>query len=480
MVDPPASNVFTFVTPWATMLIRALGTPNATVFVDKSVDLDLSAFTPPDQNGHPVPVRIAAGVQLIGGRTAIPGKPYEAGPRLFTTTRPSPLFSVDGPGVRISGLRIQGHLSIDPPEIASDDSDSSVGISISPNSRGAVPIEIDHNEIYGWSNAGVEVKGQDNQPQAIDVHYVDSLHALVYAPTPEPAYIHDNFFHNNLHTSKLGYGVVVGGNGAHALIERNVFDWNRHSIAGDGADFSGYRAYRNLVLPHGGNDIWISGGWLLPLNPLLGVALLIADSGVWQFTHQFDMHGQSSYCRDAFLDADCGTAGHDIDIQFNSFLYTNGTAIKVRGTPQLGYPTTPGVPAYGAVIKSNVFAHASLGPSRGDAVDWTENGVFLGDDLQTGVTPYVIDSCDFDGDHITDTFMTTGQTWWYSSGGKGPWTYLNASTSSLQHGDISLGDVDGDGLCDVVAGGVMYSGGTTIPKRLTPRPIPPKARALGQ
>jgi hypothetical protein len=416
--------------------MQALRTPNTTVNV--TADLDLSGLAN---------IPIAAGVKLIGGRTAVPGKPYQPGPRLFTTTIPSPLLNVTGARVRITGLRIQGHLSVDPPGISDSDDDSSIGISVAFESRGPVPIEIDHNEIYGWSGAGVEVRGQQNWPFPVQVGFDDAAKLLVYGTTPEPAYIHDNYIHNNLHSGKMGYGVVVSANGAHAYIERNVFDWNRHSISGDGSDNSGYRAYRNLVLPDGGNDVWLGG--------------------IWQYTHQFDMHGQSSYCLHAFLDHDCGTAGYDIDIQHNSFLYTAGLAIKVRGTPQL-------LP-YGAVIRSNVFAH----DSTSDAVDWTEGGVWLGDDNQVGVTPYAIKSCDFDGDGINDLFLTTGQTWWYASAGTGPWIYLNASTLSLQHGDISLGYFDGDGLCDVVAGGVTYSGGTTVPK-LVPRYIPPKARLLGQ
>jgi hypothetical protein len=423
------------------MFMKALRTPNTTVITN--VDLDLSGLSN---------IVVEAGVRLVGSRTAVPGKPYQPGPRLFTTTIPSPLLNVKGPGARITGLRIQGHLSIDPPGISGSDDDSSIGISIAFESRGPSPIEIDHNEIYGWSGAGVQVLGQQNWPFPIAMEFDDAAKLLLYGSNPEPAYIHDNYIHNNLHSGKMGYGVVMGRDGAHALIERNVFDWNRHAIAGDGADNSGYRAYRNLVLPHGGNDAWLAG--------------------VWQYTHMFDMHGQSSYCLQGFLDRDCGTAGYDIDIQYNSFLYTAGLAIKVRGTPQL-------LP-YGALIRSNVFAHPVLvdGITSDGAVDWTEGGVWLGNDNQVGVTPSAVSACDFDGDGVNDLFLTTGQTWWYSSAGTGPWTYLNASTLSLQHGDVSLGYFDGDNLCDVSAGGVIYSDGTPQPPQRLPRPIPAKARRL--
>jgi hypothetical protein len=238
----------------------------------------------------------------------------------------------------------------------------------------------------------------------------------------------------------LGYGVAVG-NGAHALIERNVFDLHYHAIAADPTPRTGYRAYRNLVLDRG-------------------------DAG----EHQFDMHGDSQCTHFGIPSGshdECGTAGKDVDIRHNSFLFTGGPAIKVRGTPRL----TP----IGAVIGSNVFAHGSLD----DAVQWTGGGVLELGDNQAGVTAYAINYCDFEGDGINDLFLTTGQTWWYSSAGTGPWTYLNASTLSLQHGDISLGYFDGDNLCDVVAGGVTYSDGMPqSPQRLGPRPIPGKARLL--
>jgi hypothetical protein len=53
--------------------------------------------------------------------------------------------------------------------------------------------------------------------------------------------------------------------------------------------------------------------------------------------------------------------------------------------------------------------------------------------------------------------MATGAGWWYRSGGKMPWAYLNTSTKRLA--ELQLGHFDGDGRCDVLAGGVVYPGG---------------------
>jgi hypothetical protein len=334
------------------------------------------------------------------------------------------MFSVVGDNVRITGLRIQG-----PDMGIGDGVIGSIGIKI--DSR--VNIEIDHNELFGWDGAAVEVLDNGGQ--------------LGYR-NPETVRVHDNYIHHNQNYSRDGYGVVVS-KGGYALIERNVFDWNRHAIAGDGSDNSGYHAYRNIVLPNGGYQRW----WGWPIG--------------WSHTHQFDMHGQRN-CNDV-LDNDtlfnCGTAGHDMEIGYNSFLYTNGPAIKVRGTPQLY-----------AQVYANVFAHDTVE----DAVQQAETGVFIRADNQAGVKTWTaIDYCDFDGDGIPDRFLTTGQTWWFSSNrGQGPWVYLNTSTLTLDRGEVTLGYFDGDSLCDVIAGGITYSGGTTQPRQLPGIIVPAKARLL--
>jgi hypothetical protein len=381
----------------APLLRQALATPGTTIRVLGGVQLDLSL-------GSYRELPVAQGVTLVGTRTA-----RDPGPRLYTRVRHPRLLVVRGNDVRITGLRIEG-----PDLDISDADDRATGIFISPAAGVTIDhVEIDHNELSGWNGAAVGVD--------------DDAGRLDYVGNPEAVGIHDNFIHHNQHANSAGYGVVIG-DGAYALIERNVFDYNRHAIAGDGSDGSGYRAFRNLVLQHGGRHRTL---------------------GFWGHTHQFDMHGQDSCgIGSVFNDAlyNCGTAGHDVWIEHNAFLYSEGPAVKIRGTPQRR--------PWGAFVISNVFAHDHLS----DAVEQTEDGVYRSANRLGIDGSERLGTCDFDGDRIADRFMATGETWWYASRGTGPWVYLNSSRTLLPQ--LRLGLFDGDSRCDVVAGGLISSGGT--------------------
>jgi hypothetical protein len=228
-----AETVYIDASDQASLLVQALGTPNTVVHVANHVQMNLSNRSD---------ISIASGVRLLGRRT-----PRQRGARLYTTTFPGYLFRVVGDNVRISGLRIDGGEM----GVADAGAALSVGIGI----QSALNVEIDNNEIYGWRGSAVEV--------------LDDGQRIAVAANALTAWIHDNYIHHNQHQRREGYGVVVS-NGAYALIEKNVFDWNRHAIAGDGSDGSGYFAYRNLVLENGGLNFWLLGTWLN--------------------THMFDMH----------------------------------------------------------------------------------------------------------------------------------------------------------------------------------------------
>ena len=119
---------------WA--FLQAVDRPNALVYVQNHVELDLSGYDS---------IPIAPGVSIIGGRTA-----REPGPRLFTTTRPGVLLYLRddsggtwGDNVRITGLRIDGGM-IGVADSRTRPARSAFG------SRLGLNVEIDNNEIYGW------------------------------------------------------------------------------------------------------------------------------------------------------------------------------------------------------------------------------------------------------------------------------------------------------------------------------------------
>lgn len=382
------------------LFVQAVQTPNTTVVVNDNVQLDLS---------NRDEIAVQSGVIVRGGRGGL-----RPGPRLFTTTRPH-LFFYIGPStsnVRITGVRIEG------PDMGAVDRNGARGIMIDS----ATNVEIDHNEISGWALAGVHVWDRND---------------TMASPSPSasvlPAHtvkIHDNFIHHNQAVGGDGYGVAVGY-GAHPMIARNVFDWNRHAIAGDGREGTGYSAYYNLVLANGGLHRWIP------------------FPGFWVHTHQFDMHGRDDCgIADIWSDslANCGPAGHTMLIRHNTFFYSEDNAIKLRGTPEVGM-----------FVGDNVFARHD---SFGSAVHQNESGLVREPGNVLGYDGSAqLGKCDFDGDGINDSFMATGQSWWYRSGTTGPWEFLNASTKKLS--EVSLGFFDGDNRCDVSVDGTIFPGGKT-------------------
>lgn len=219
------------------------------------------------------------GVYIPGGVTISSGRGYKGskGALLFSEQlNTSPLFIIGGEGVRITGLRIRG------PDLRRRTNQMKALLKQGkyyslPNSRGITSsyanLEVDNCELSGWSHAAIHlISGARN------------------------AHIHHNYIHHNQRYG-LGYGVVLDE--ADALIEANIFDWNRHSIAGTGRPGTSYEARYNLVLEN-------------------------ANS------HSFDMHGGK--------DRKDGTniAGTWIKIHHNIFQVTSDPAIKIRGVPLVG------------------------------------------------------------------------------------------------------------------------------------------------
>ena len=389
----------------APLLVQALGTPNTTVIVADGVELDLT----PHLGGS---ITIANGVQLIGGRVAEPGKRFVPGARLFVAPNPNlsdpvndpsflshwpdPLFLVGGDNVRISGIRLQGpgpppdawRAQVARPQCPSPSS-CAQGYTKGINFVDQINIEIDHNELSGWNAAAVEAVGNgpnDRVWQMWTSQVTGDSSGIHYPAGLEPVDIHDNYFHDNWYptspapgsacsqanrnacTPYFGYGIVASG--SHLLIERNVFNDYFHAIAADGCPGTGYRAYRNLVLSNGGGAP----------------------------NQAFDAHYRRPTCG-----VPSSAAGHDFDIRWNSFLYSEWAGLYINGMPDVG-----------AFISSNVFTNDHV---KDDAVrvgsdgDWEK--VWLdGTNLEgvkswSDVSHFSAD-CDFDGDGINDSFHHNG------------------------------------------------------------------------
>jgi hypothetical protein len=299
-------------------------------------------------------------------------------PRIFVKDaqpRNAPLFSIHSDYVFFAGFRLEGPTS----GIGGDDYKEK-GIVVSP--ADCTPsettedlfecaihnIEFSNMEIYYWSGAGIEVDDNatiQDRGRFFNTYWVDTQHDnhIVGA-----AHIKNNYFHENRHDHGEGYGVDVS-EGAYALIEQNVFEANRHAIAGGskncggkGLDYSGYTARDNLILPGGGSHCNpdICNWAIVGLGILPGVACHVFDLECYH-THQIDMHGDKNQGPNLGCGKDvcdhpavaqgvfgflgwlingtygtpqpsvnchnwlCGTAGETIIIERNTILYTGGS-----------------------------------------------------------------------------------------------------------------------------------------------------------
>jgi hypothetical protein len=405
----------------ASQFVQAVGTPGTTVQIEAGVNLNLSGLSD---------IFVASGVQILG----LTDPAHPNGPRIYTTSKPKRLLDignednyVPSDNVRISGIRLDGGRGT----AIADSGDDSSGIT----DWSSVNVEIDHNEIYGWSAAGVGVHDGDGMTDL-----PDHGHNRLTKDNAAVVHIHDNYIHHNQEYGRDGYGVVLS-DGATALVEQNTFDYNRHDIAGDGKDGTGYYFERNLLLPNGGVNA--------------------STAGVVTHTHVIDMHGRDSCFGFSYY---CGRAGEYTDIEYNTVLYDEGTDFKLRGTP-----------TFDATVSHNTFARSEKWNSAPGGLPIVDNAAMVQTvDLDHGsiqesdnTLGYTWDrfnaaavTGDFDGDGRSDRMVATGQAWWYFSSLHQRWIFLRQTTSNT---GFSVGDFDGDGTSDVNVGGVVYSHGTTVP-----------------
>ncbi len=246
-------------------LLSALtkATSGKMIYVADSAQIDLTGY----KN-----ISIPAGVTLASGR----GRSGSLGGLIYTSDRKSGYgynkFFKAGSNVRVTGIRLRGPDS----EIGSSTYTYQLYSGIVSSSSGK--IEVDNCEIYNWSEAGV----------------------MVYLT--REGYVH----HNNIHHCRrtgLGYGVAVAG--GTALVEANLFDYNRHSIMGT-RDYpvSSYEACYNIVGPNASNTM-------------------------------YDMHGGNDSPSWGFADGPDASvpAGGTILIHHNTFKSSSQVAVGIRGIP---------------------------------------------------------------------------------------------------------------------------------------------------
>lgn len=139
------------------------------------------------------------------------------GARILFTEPRSGVFFLTNPGVRLSGLRIEGD------QIGFID-DNQASTAIYCRARN---LRIDNCVIYGWRQNGIFVGwDRDSPPQHIE-------------PTIHHCIIRDNYQTGD------GYGITVRS--GDPLIEYNFFNNCRHGIAGGGRPAQSYQAHNNLM-----------------------------------------------------------------------------------------------------------------------------------------------------------------------------------------------------------------------------------------
>ena len=250
--------------------------PGQTIYIEQTADLDCTALVFAER----LVLDIPAGITLASNR----GHQGSAGAIICSDAfATNPLIRIVGPDVRITGLRLRGP----DPKRRVDHGDRAFNPNRGdPNEQGQyyrrLPIangivtrhaalEIDNCELSGWSGIAVALSQGDRH------------------------HIHHNYIHHN-QRHHLGYGIGHDEN-AVSLIEYNLFDYNRHSIAASGAAGIGYEARHNIEIQHA-------------------------------LSHNFDMHGGTDR-RDG-----TNIAGEWMKVHHNTFRAPDVPAVMIRGVPR--------------------------------------------------------------------------------------------------------------------------------------------------
>lgn len=345
--------------------------------------------------------QIQAGVTLRGYRKLA----YQGPEIVYPNINPDEqwIFEITQSHVRVTGLHLRG---------PTDSTDGSLPIYHAIRVTDGNDVLIDHIMGSSWTGSVVNVVGNDHESQP----YAQDCMVPPPPPYPRPASVRilDNFLTHNEREDR-GYGVAVGA-GGFALISGNVAYNNRHSITADGLQTTGYVAQDNFILSDA------------PGYGFLG----------HNHEQDTDKHGT--------LDPGHwygGVSDDYADLGWNTFLGTNRHNFEERGTP-----------CRFTAVHDSIFVQDRNGAITSITTNPGKLAIYAN---QYGVPDPTGDLAvgDFDGDHIDDVFVGTGAGWWFSSGGKAEWRFLNRMPEHASQ--LRFGDFDGDGRTDVLAlhGGVL-------------------------
>lgn len=445
------------------------------VYVADNAEIDLSKESD---------ILIREGVTLASGR----GKNGSLGALLYCTNLDANsynLFLIKASNVRITGLRLRGpdhHEEVpygggkgypgcikvrNPKDFDSANRGSDSDIA-------KMNVLIDNNDMWAWPDFCV----RSDFVEGVTVAY---------------NHLHHNLRDFNGHGA--GYGVAVYG--GHVLIEKNIFDHNRHDVACDGHPLSSYTFRNNLVL-HGGTHHSIDvHGWretkgdrkdpdghciagkkfVIENNTILQDftwyksfwaynALIrgVPEEGLWLKNNIFSQHKSVAI-------GQCPDGGTDVTNRVYNFVDggfdEQSSRIHVDGSNKfkVDYPNALFV-AYGGKdfwtfrkFEKTPIRQMVAGDFNGDGKDdlfyadgssWYLSDKGKGDFQKINSSSIATSQLrfgDFDGDGKMDVFSTNGSQWKYSQGGKSQW--VNLQTSSQPLGSLRFGDFDGDGKTDV-------------------------------
>jgi hypothetical protein len=191
----------------------ASATSGDVVYISPSTTLNLSGYSA---------LTIPSGVTLASNR----GSGGSSGALIIKKTGggtwgwEQPMFKTTGVDVRVTGLRLEGEMLAQDGTVSGGEARFLVGL----EAEGATNFEVDNCELRGWSWSAVSLDRSSN------------------------SYVHNNYIHHNQAAGE-GYGTSLYE--GTAIIERNLYSYNRHDITGDGNGNEQYIFRYNIDLGTG-------------------------------------------------------------------------------------------------------------------------------------------------------------------------------------------------------------------------------------